>query len=455
MKRTLKPNGSQKYGLKDSRRDFLKKASIGGMGLFTVGAATQNTFAASQPEKSSSGLVVTDLKCTVMGNHAVVRIATNEGISGYSQIEPNKNWIKPFILFYKDWIIGMDPVNVERIMLKIRRMGGFKPWGAAVSSIEMALWDIAGKAAGLPVYRLLGGKIRDYVRPYGRSADTPEKFSIVKVNVGINTRISDSIPNLFYGTPQEQAVMHNLEPNPYGYDPATKTYKSKTAPRPNRGVITEQGMEALLRVVEEKKKELGKGIGMAVECGTGFTLSDAIKFAKAMEEFNPIWLEDLITGDYHPYVMADIYKELTDSTTCPIHTGEQIYLRENFRELIENKAVRVLGPDPADMGGIAELKWVAEYANLHSIQIAPHGIGDGVFGLAAQVQAGAAMPENYIAFEYPVISDQWWLEITDGLPDPIVKDGLIKVWDKPGIGVDFIEKKAKKYLSAEDMDFFD
>jgi L-alanine-DL-glutamate epimerase-like enolase superfamily enzyme len=143
------------------------------------------------------------------------------------------------------------------------------------------------------------------------------------------------------------------------------------------------------------------------------------------------------------------------ATSIPIHTGEQIYLRQNFRELIETRAVSVLGPDPADMGGIAELKWVAEYADLHNIQMAPHGIGDGVFGLAAQVQAGAAMPENYIAFEYPSVSDEWWFDITEGLPDPIVKDGLIKVWDKPGIGVDFRIKQAGKYLSEEDKGFFD
>jgi L-alanine-DL-glutamate epimerase-like enolase superfamily enzyme len=162
----------------------------------------------------------------------------------------------------------------------------------------------------------------------------------------------------------------------------------------------------------------------------------------------------MLTGDYYPYVLADLYKELSQSTSTPIHTGEQIYLRQNFRELIETNAVSVLGPDPADMGGIAEMKWVAEYADLNGIQFAPHGVFDGVFGLAAQVQAGAAMPENYIAFEYPMIRDRWWFEITEGLPNPIIKNGLIEVWDKPGLGVDFIVEKAKAYLSEEDKGFF-
>jgi len=154
-------------------------------------------------------------------------------------------------------------------------------------------------------------------------------------------------------------------------------------------------------------------------------------------------------------VMADDYLELTRSTTTPIHTGEQIYLRQNFRELIEKHAVRVLGPDPEDMGGIAEMKWVAEYADLHSIQFAPHGTFDGLIGVAAQVMAGAAMPENYIAFEYCQANPAWWYDIVSGLPNPIVKNGLIEVWDRPGLGIEIDTKAAKQYLAEEDKKFFD
>jgi len=139
----------------------------------------------------------------------------------------------------------------------------------------------------------------------------------------------------------------------------------------------------------------------------------------------------------------------------PIHTGEQIYLRQHFRELIDKHAIRVIGPDPADVGGMAELKWIAEYADLHSIMIAPHGTLDGLIGIAAQVMVGATMPENYIAFEYSRPREDWWYEIIDGLPNPIVKNGLIEVWDRPGLGVTFNVKAAKQYLSEEDKGFFD
>ena len=147
---------------------------------------------------------ITDLRCALLGEPGwqcpIVRVVTDEGISGYGQVEPPYFHLKPHVLFYKQFILGADPTDVERVMLRIRRLGSFKPWGSAVSAIEMALWDIAGKAAGLPVYKLLGGKVRDKVRVYngavrfpmpGYTPDdyaanmakmkaSPEKFSIIK-----------------------------------------------------------------------------------------------------------------------------------------------------------------------------------------------------------------------------------------------------------------------------------
>ncbi len=148
-------------------------------------------------------------------------------------------------------------------------------------------------------------------------------------------------------------------------------------------------------------------------------------------------------------------KPRTRSTSTPIHTGEQIYGRQHFKELFEKQAVRIVGPDPCDVGGIAELKWIAEYADLHGILIAPHGAWDGLLGLAALVQVSATLPQNYLAFEYPVGQPEWWHDIVDWLPDPIVKDGFIEVWDRPGMGIGLNEKAAKKYLREEDKGFFD
>ncbi len=402
---------------------------------------------------------ITDLKCAVIGQNPVVRITTDEGVDGYGEIESSKPYLKPQVIFYRDRILGEDPTNVEGVMLKIRKMGSFKPWGSAVSAIEMALWDIAGKAAGLPVYKLLGGKVRDRVRVYnggvrfGMKGSSPEDyaeemaktkeakegFSIVKQGIGYHSQMINQVPNLTYSNVRTSPGLSN------------KRFGGNI----NRGPLTERGLKHIIACVEAMKRVLGDEVGLALDCGPGWMIPDAIRLAKALEPLNIMWLEDLLTGDYTPYVSADMYSEVTRSTSTPIHTGEQIYLRNNFQELIEKHAVRIIGPDPADVGGIAELKWIAEYADLHGVLIAPHGIFDGLIGVAALVHAAAVMPDNYIAFEYPVARPAWWYDIIDGLPDPIVKDSFIEVWDKPGLGVLFNKQAAKKYLSGEDTGFFD
>jgi L-alanine-DL-glutamate epimerase-like enolase superfamily enzyme len=338
-------------------------------------------------------------------------------------------------------------------MLKIRRMGAFKPWGSAVSAIEIALWDIAGQVAGVPVYKLLGGKIRDRVRAYDGAIRFPmhgqtpadyaentqkikeskEGFTLIKQAVGFhNPAMLRAVPDGWYDAPSRSGPPHS-----------------------DRGQLTQRGMEQIIACCETMKKVLGDEVGLALDCGPGWMLKDAITFARAMEPYHIEWLEDMLTGDYTPYPNAQLFKELTQATSLKIHTGEEIYLRENFKDLIENQAVNVIGPDPEDVGGIAELKWIAEYADLHGILVAPHGIFDGLIGLAAHVQLAATLPQNYIAFEYPTGQPEWWYDIVEGLPDPIMKHGFIDVWDRPGLGITFNVQAAKSHLSDEDRDFFD
>lgn len=394
---------------------------------------------------------ITDLRCAIMGNAPIVRITTDAGIDGYGQAECFKPYLKPQVLFYRDLIVGEDPTNVERVMLKIRRLGAFKPWGSAVSAIEVALWDIAGKAAGLPIYKLLGGKVRDHVRVYNTAIDfpmldqspqacaenvakvkeRPEGFCIIKQPIAFHSAMPVQVPHFHYG--DARPASH------HGY----------------RGLLTEPGLKHLIRCVEAMKAVLGDEVGLSLDCGPGFTVPDAVRFAQAVEPYHVTWLEDMITGDYTPYVLADLYREVTRKTSTPIHTGEQIYLRQNFVDLLKKQAVNIIGPDPLDVGGIAELKWIAEYADLHGVLIAPHGVGNGLIGLAALVQVGATLPQNLIACEYPFARPPWWYDIVDGLPDPIVKNSLIEVWDRPGLGISINTKAARKYLTEGDDKFFD
>ncbi|MDF1515023.1 MAG: mandelate racemase/muconate lactonizing enzyme family protein, partial [Anaerolineae bacterium] len=218
---------------------------------------------------------ITDVKCAVIGQNPTVRIETDEGLYGYGQAEATKPYLKPHVLFYKKWLLGMDPTDVERCMMGIRRMGSFKPWGSAVSAIEIALWDIAGKAAGVPVYKLLGGKVRDKVRVYNggvrfpmngsnpedyannvaQMKASPEGFSFVKMGVGFHSRMPSQVPDLFYGEVQSGAS------------------------HPNRGLLTEKGLKHIIACVEAMKDVLGDEVGLALDCGPGWVPTDVVKFA--------------------------------------------------------------------------------------------------------------------------------------------------------------------------------
>src|SRR5262245_47179189 len=119
-----------------------------------------------QKQMDNIKMKITDLKCAVIGENPVIRINTDEGLYGYGQAENTKPYLKPHVLFYQNYLIGEDPTNVERVMLKIRRMGSFKDWGSAVSASEMALWDVAERDDGIHVDQLREGKILDKVRVY-------------------------------------------------------------------------------------------------------------------------------------------------------------------------------------------------------------------------------------------------------------------------------------------------
>ena len=397
---------------------------------------------------------ITDVRCAIIGDHPVIRITTDEGIDGIGGAESPRNqpFFKPQIQYYRDMILGLDPTDVERVLLHIRRVGAFKPWGSGVSAIEIALWDIAGKAAGVPIYKLLGGKIRDRIRVYNGNIrtpfegyqpedfaknmkwmkDLPQNFSIIKQGITFHgSPMVRDMPDFYYG---------DYVPKPM---------------YPNRGLMTEKGFNLTVDCVIAMKEVLGDEVGLALDCGPGMAVSDTLKLAQALEPYNLMWMEDTITGDYTPYVHPDFFLQVTPYTSTPIHTGEQVYLRHGFKELIEKHAVDVIGPDPMDVGGIAELKWIAEFADLHGIQRAPHGTADGLIGLAAHVQVGATLPDNFIAFELPNGKPDWWYDILEGMDNLVVEDSHIAVNDTPGLGISFRVDEAKQYLSEEDAGFFD
>ncbi len=253
-----------------TRRGFV--GSLSGLAAATaLGAQQGGGTMGSERRPGNVSIKITDLRCAIIGRNPVVRIVTDQGISGYGEAESAKPYLKPMVLFYKQYLVGEDPTDVARIMLKIRRMGAFKPWGAAVSAIEIALWDVAGQAAGLPVYKLLGGKIRDRVRPYGNSENnsemplrTPqdyaavaqqvkeakEGYTLVKLPVGFhNAAMMNAIPDAWYGK---------------------RWTGGRMPPYMDRGPMTESGIDHVIACVEATKKVLGDQVGLACDCGPGW-----------------------------------------------------------------------------------------------------------------------------------------------------------------------------------------
>jgi L-alanine-DL-glutamate epimerase-like enolase superfamily enzyme len=392
-------------------------------------------------------LKITDLKAIALPPGLILRVETDEGIWGYSEAFCPKE----HLLRLKPLIVGQDPTNVERVMRLIRHKGGFKPWGAGVSGIEIALWDIAGKAAGLPVYKLLGGKIRDKIRVYcdcGTGLNDEESTysveSYVK-NAEQKKRLSERFSILKF-----DIGFHGSQGGPLMGTPG-RVYEADRS-YPTRGHVTEKGLKFQLEIVRALKECLGDEIGLSVDCGPGQSLQSATVLAKAMEPFNLVWAEDLLSGDMNPFVDADAYLALSSATTTPILTGEQIYLRQGFRDLIAKRAVDIVSPDVSDCGGLMEAKWIAEYADLVGILVAPHNYGYAI-EFMANVQVGAAMPRNFLAFEFHRSETPWWMDIVKGPEKPLIRDGHAIVPDTPGLGFELDEKNVIKHMPDNEKFF--
>ncbi|MHA2393781.1 MAG: mandelate racemase/muconate lactonizing enzyme family protein [Promethearchaeota archaeon] len=402
----------------------------------------------------------------VMHHAIIVQVETDEGINGYGEVMggpiDRAKWIKHRIIGELErYVIDQDPTNVERVMLRLRHHGGYKPLGRLVSGIENALWDIAGKAAGLPVYKLLGGKIRDKVRIYcdcgsgvpmepgGPLEYTPEAygenarrrvkelkpygFSLLKFDIGYHGKQLVSVPG---------ASLPDIGAFPGQYC--------------ETGHVTELGLKTEVESVKAVKEVIGEEIGLCLDCGPGQSIPAAIRLAKALEPYNVMWAEDLLQGTQTPgigeYTDAEAYKILTRSTSTPTLTGEHVYLRYGFMDLIQKRAISIVAPDIMDVGGLAEIKWIAEFAEIFGVLIAPHCNGL-VISFMCNVHAAAAMPKNFIAFEWHRIDDPQWADTIKSLEGPFIKNGFAIPPNKPGLGFELNEKNVRKHL-AEGETYF-
>ena len=323
----------------NDRRNFLKKAALGGIALGglmhlsiedTIAQTTQKVSRASSP----ADLKITDLRVAEKGTVGgftprILKIYTNQGITGIGDIRDGTD--QRFALFLKSKIVGLNPCNVEMIFKVIKQFGGHGRQGGGVSGVEMACWDLAGKALNVPVWQLLGGRYRDKVRLY---ADTPtgdspedqlakiknrievEGFTWLKIDLGIHM-LAGKPENLVndkfwkdHGTVMRNTGRDNYMNYYYTEHPFTQIQ------------ITDKGIESLASMVESVRNMCGPEIPISTDHYGYIDENQIIRLGKSVEKYRLAWLEDCVPWFYH-----DRLKALKETVETPICTGEDIYTR--------------------------------------------------------------------------------------------------------------------------------
>lgn len=392
----------------------------------------QNINTASRP----SQLRITDVKITnlvgVPFRSSIIRLETNQGIVGYGEVRDGAS--ASYALMLKSRIVGENPCNLDKIFRKIKQFGHHGRQGGGVCGIEMALMDLAGKAYGVPAYALVGGQFRDRIRCY---ADTPTEldpqamgerllerrqrgYTMLKMDVGIN--LLQDTPGTLIAT--DEALASNDIMHPFA------------------GIqVTQKGVEQLAAFVEQVRSIIGYDIALAADHFGHIALDSCIRIGRALEPYTLAWIEDLI-----PWQFTDQWRQLTEAVAVPTCTGEDIYLAENFEPLLAAGAIRVVHPDPATSGGIAETKRLGDRAEQHGVAMALHLAASPVATMASVHLAAAT--HNFLALEHHAADVPFWSDLVTGLPNPIIQDGYITVPDKPGLGFDDVNEE----LFAEHLD---
>jgi L-alanine-DL-glutamate epimerase-like enolase superfamily enzyme len=296
----------------------------------------------------------------------------------------------------------------------------------AISGIEIALWDLVGRALKTPIYNLFGGRFRDKVRIYadchaGKN-DNPESYA---------ERAREVVASGF------TAIKFDLDnKNPFTLDISDDPHIRRHWFEPFNRTIGSAERDWMVSVVAAVRDAVGPEIMVAMDCHWKFAVNDAIKLAQALEPFDLLWLEDPI-----PPENIEAQRFVTHSTRTPICTGENLYRKHGYRELIEKQAARIIAPDIPKMGGLLEAKKVADHADTYYIPIAPHNVASPI-GTVAAAHVGAAM-NNFLVMEFHAHDVPWWGDmVEDGT---VIKDGFIHLDERPGHGLTLNEEVARAH----------
>jgi len=344
-------------------------------------------------------------------NIPYVKVHTDEGIYGVGEAYscgPDKATVE-VIRDFEEWLIGRDPRDIEglwNLMYAGSRFPGGSIVNSAISGIEHALWDIAGKAANLPVYRLLGGKCRNKIRVYqSPRGDTPEKLA-------------------------ENAVALIEK---YGYTAI------KMGPLPSKW----QNMpwNAALRAAEARVQAVREAVGDDIDIGLDphariFEPGRALELCQVVAPYRPFFMEEALRPENY-----DALAKLSQHVDIPLATGEMLYTRYEFRELLNLQAVDIIQPDICLTGGLLEMKKIAALAEANYVSVAPHN-PCGPLATAVNVHF-AASTQNFLILEYHADDESPRRDIVD---EPIkLVNGYLELPDRPGWGVDLNEEALGKF----------
>jgi len=438
--------------LNNGRRKFIKNAGLGGLSLAGMALSPisdQVGYASQRVRKNSSpsDLKITDMRVCSVLRTPIIRLYTNQGIMGHGDVRDIGDY--RYALMLKSRLLGENPCNVDKLFRIIKQFGHHGRQGGGVSGVEMALWDLAGKAYGVPVYQLLGGKFRDKVRIYcdTTTSNNPDEFARrlkARVDAGYTALKMDAGIQLFSDTPDtvvNKEFWQNQPGGLSGWNQIPGSYSNTM--HPFTGVqVTDKGIERMMEYLQVMRETVGYEIPVGVDHLGHFGYKDAIKIARAAEKYSLAFLEDLI-----PWQFTNHWKRITESTTTPTQTGEDIYLLEDFKDLLDNEAIDMIHPDPVGAGGLLETKKIGDYAESKGISMMLHHASTPV-SLMAIVHAAAAT-NNFLWLEHHFVDLDWYDDLVTGIEKPIVQNGYINVPEKPGIGVELNEDVIRERMDRE------
>jgi galactonate dehydratase len=374
---------------------------------------------------------ITDLRTAATLGHCMhlwVKIETSEGITGLGECVHGGPAAIALIHQLKPKLIGRDPFAIDALFEELRRSlvfeGGFA--GAlitALTGIEIALWDLKGKALGVPIYELLGGKFRDRIRVYADCQVEPGmNFDSIK-------RVVDDV--LARGF---TALKVDLDIHAYGHAESEVEGFTKDPFNHTAGAWEHDRMVELVEMVT---RAAGKSVGVAADLHTRLDIPSAIRLARDLESFQLLWLEEPL-----PPENVDAMRAVKAATSTPICAGENLYLRHGFRDLIEQQAVDIIMPDIPKCGGLSECRKIANMAEIYYMPFAPHNVASPI-GTMASAHVCATVP-NFLVLEFHWLHRDYWASITTQ-KDDIIQDGWIMIPNRPGIGLDLDEAVAREH----------